>query len=390
MAAAVQPSATLAAGAKARQLKAEGIHVFDFSLGEPDFTTPEHICQAAVKAMQAGHTHYTPATGIAELRAAVAAALSEDLRPAATPPSRSSSPTAPSTRCTTPWPPPSAPATRSSFPTPYWVSYSDLVQMTGAPLRPGADHARERLQDDAGAAARRHHAAQQAADAQLAVQSDRHRLHAPGAGSAGRRGPRLAAGRPQRRDLRAAGLRRRPGDLLRHAAAGAGRADHHRQRREQDLRHDRLAIGWAVGPGCMSSRRWATCRASRPAARAASASTPPWRPWKATRSASRRCAASSRPGATWSAGGWRPCRASSVRCRAARFMPSSTCPATSAGRWPARKVTDSVDFLPGGPGVGPRQPGAGLRLRCRGLRPPVVRHQPRAAQRRAGPAGAAC
>src|SRR5713101_219514 len=72
MAAAVQPSATLAAGAKARQLKAEGIHVFDFSLGEPDYPTPEHICQAAVKAMKDGHTHYTPASGIAELRTAVA------------------------------------------------------------------------------------------------------------------------------------------------------------------------------------------------------------------------------------------------------------------------------------------------------------------------------
>ena len=64
MAAAVQPSATLAAGAKARQLKAEGVHVFDFSLGEPDFATPEHICQAAVAAMKAGHTRYTPANGI--------------------------------------------------------------------------------------------------------------------------------------------------------------------------------------------------------------------------------------------------------------------------------------------------------------------------------------
>src|SRR5262245_50151435 len=72
MASAVQPSATLAAGAKARQLKAEGIHVFDFSLGEPDFNTPEHICQAAYQAMKAGHTHYTPAAGIAELRATVA------------------------------------------------------------------------------------------------------------------------------------------------------------------------------------------------------------------------------------------------------------------------------------------------------------------------------
>src|SRR5947209_14281904 len=72
MAAAVQPSATLAAGAKAKQLKAEGVQVYDFSLGEPDFTTPEHICRAAVKAMQDGHTHYTPASGIPELRAEIA------------------------------------------------------------------------------------------------------------------------------------------------------------------------------------------------------------------------------------------------------------------------------------------------------------------------------
>src|SRR4051812_8859411 len=71
MAAAVQPSATLAAGAKAKQMKAEGIRVFDFSLGEPDFPTPEHICKAAIKAMQDGHTHYTPANGILELRSAV-------------------------------------------------------------------------------------------------------------------------------------------------------------------------------------------------------------------------------------------------------------------------------------------------------------------------------
>src|SRR5438445_696544 len=72
MAAAVQPSATLAAGAKARQLKSEGIHVYDFSLGEPDFPTPEHICKAAYKAMLDGHTHYTPVAGIPELRAAIA------------------------------------------------------------------------------------------------------------------------------------------------------------------------------------------------------------------------------------------------------------------------------------------------------------------------------
>src|SRR6516165_10718479 len=72
LASSIQPSATLAAGAKARQLKAEGIQVFDFSLGEPDFPTPEHICRAAWKAMQDGHTHYTPANGIPELRSVIA------------------------------------------------------------------------------------------------------------------------------------------------------------------------------------------------------------------------------------------------------------------------------------------------------------------------------
>src|SRR3712207_19813 len=72
MAAAVQPSATLAAGAKAKQMKAQGIKVFDFSLGEPDFPTPAHICEAAYRAMKEGHTHYTPAAGIPELRRAVA------------------------------------------------------------------------------------------------------------------------------------------------------------------------------------------------------------------------------------------------------------------------------------------------------------------------------
>jgi aspartate aminotransferase len=47
MASGVQPSATLAAGALARQLKAQGKTVHDFSLGEPDFPTPEHICTSA-------------------------------------------------------------------------------------------------------------------------------------------------------------------------------------------------------------------------------------------------------------------------------------------------------------------------------------------------------
>src|SRR5438045_9677851 len=69
---ALEPSATLTMAAKAKELAAAGKKVYDFSVGEPDFTTPKHICEAAVAAMQAGHTHYTVASGIPELKAAVA------------------------------------------------------------------------------------------------------------------------------------------------------------------------------------------------------------------------------------------------------------------------------------------------------------------------------
>ncbi len=131
MAAAVQPSATLAAGAKARQMKAEGIHVYDFSLGEPDFPTPEHICQAAVQAMRDGHTHYTPAAGIAELRTAIARRYQKTYGLSCTAEqvlvsngAKHSLHNALAATC--------GPGDEVIIPTPYWVSYSDLVQMTGA------------------------------------------------------------------------------------------------------------------------------------------------------------------------------------------------------------------------------------------------------------------
>lgn len=131
MAAAVQPSATLAAGAKARQMKAEGIHVYDFSLGEPDFLTPEHVCQAAVKAMRDGHTHYTAASGIAELRAAIAQAYKKDYGLHVTPEqvivSNGAKHSLHNALAAT-----VGPGDEVIIPTPYWVSYSDLVQMTGA------------------------------------------------------------------------------------------------------------------------------------------------------------------------------------------------------------------------------------------------------------------
>jgi aspartate aminotransferase len=134
LAASVQPSATMAAAAKARQLKAEGVHVFDFSLGEPDFPTPEHICAAAVTAMQKGHTHYTPANGTAELRAAVARSYQKTYGVRYAPEqvliSDGAKHSIHNALAAT-----VGPGDEVIIPTPYWVSYSDLVSMTGASFR---------------------------------------------------------------------------------------------------------------------------------------------------------------------------------------------------------------------------------------------------------------
>jgi aspartate aminotransferase len=58
--------------ARARALEAEGRSIVHLEIGEPDFDTPEHIKEAAVRALRDGHTHYTPAAGIREAREAIA------------------------------------------------------------------------------------------------------------------------------------------------------------------------------------------------------------------------------------------------------------------------------------------------------------------------------
>lgn len=67
----ISSSPTLAIDAQAKAMKAKGIQVINFSAGEPDFDTPDHIIQAATAAMTAGFTRYTPVAGIPELRQAV-------------------------------------------------------------------------------------------------------------------------------------------------------------------------------------------------------------------------------------------------------------------------------------------------------------------------------
>ena len=127
----LKPSATIAAAAKAKELAGRGVQVYEFTLGEPDFTTPGHICEAAKAAMDAGHTHYTPASGIPDLKKAVCAACERDhglhYEPSQVVVSngaKHSIHNVLSALC--------GPGDEVIIPTPYWVSYSALVELTGA------------------------------------------------------------------------------------------------------------------------------------------------------------------------------------------------------------------------------------------------------------------
>ncbi|WP_342305413.1 pyridoxal phosphate-dependent aminotransferase [Methanolobus sp. ZRKC5] len=71
----VEESATIKAANVANKMRQEGVDVISFTLGEPDFDTPKHICDAAADAMYRGETHYSPSAGIPELRNAIAEKL---------------------------------------------------------------------------------------------------------------------------------------------------------------------------------------------------------------------------------------------------------------------------------------------------------------------------
>ncbi len=74
----ITPSATLAVGERARELKRSGKKVISFAMGEPDFDTPEDIKQEAVQAMKEGLTKYTNTTGIDELKDAISHKFQRD------------------------------------------------------------------------------------------------------------------------------------------------------------------------------------------------------------------------------------------------------------------------------------------------------------------------
>ena len=77
-AAGISSSPTLAIDSKFKEMKANGEDVVGFGAGEPDFDTPEHIRNAAIDAINAGFTKYTPAAGTLQLRKAVAEKFKRD------------------------------------------------------------------------------------------------------------------------------------------------------------------------------------------------------------------------------------------------------------------------------------------------------------------------
>jgi aspartate aminotransferase len=128
---ALEPSATLAMAARAQALAAAGADVVDLSVGEPDFPTPAHICRAAEAAIAAGKTKYTPAAGIPDLRKAVAADFTRRTG-------------LPATAAQVVVSNGAKHSLHNAFtalldagdevivPTPYWVSYAELIKLAGA------------------------------------------------------------------------------------------------------------------------------------------------------------------------------------------------------------------------------------------------------------------
>jgi aspartate aminotransferase len=74
----IRPSATIVVSMKAMELKAQGKDIISLGFGEPDFDTPEHICEAAIAAIRAGQTRYTQVDGTPELKAAIVRKLKRE------------------------------------------------------------------------------------------------------------------------------------------------------------------------------------------------------------------------------------------------------------------------------------------------------------------------
>ncbi len=130
-AAQLTPSLTLSIDSKAKAMKAEGLDVCGFGAGEPDFDTPEHIKQAAIQALESGFTKYTPSAGLPELRQAISEKFQADngltYRPSQIIVSNGAKHSCYNAILAT-----CQPGDEVLIPSPYWVSYPDMVKLAGA------------------------------------------------------------------------------------------------------------------------------------------------------------------------------------------------------------------------------------------------------------------
>ena len=126
----VKPSATMATDQKARELKAQGRDIISLGAGEPDFDTPENIKEAAIRAIRGGKTKYTTVDGIPELKEAIAAKFAREnglsYKPSQVNVSPGGKPVIFNAMMAT-----LNPGDEVIVPTPYWVSYPDMVLLAG-------------------------------------------------------------------------------------------------------------------------------------------------------------------------------------------------------------------------------------------------------------------
>ncbi|ABZ83250.1 aspartate aminotransferase [Heliomicrobium modesticaldum Ice1] len=127
----IHPSPTLSIDAKAKKMRSEGVDVIGFGAGEPDFDTPDHVKQAAIAAIEAGFTKYTPASGTLELKQAICDKLKAengvDYAPAniiVSNGAKHSLVNAFEAICN--------PGDEVIIPAPYWVSYPEMVKLVDA------------------------------------------------------------------------------------------------------------------------------------------------------------------------------------------------------------------------------------------------------------------
>lgn len=130
----ISPSETLKITAKAKELVRQGVSVISLSAGEPDFSTPSHICNAAIEAISEGFHGYTMNTGMPELREAIAAKLLNDNRLSYKPDqivlSNGAKQSVGFTILAT-----VNPGDEVLIPAPYWVSYPEMVKLAeGTPV----------------------------------------------------------------------------------------------------------------------------------------------------------------------------------------------------------------------------------------------------------------